>query len=459
MPGEDFSPPPQPSSRLVTLAFVLAAAALAALAVAAWLAFAASPPAALAALGGIPLLGAALVLLRRDAAARRQILEALRRGEEALKQADQHKDAFLALLAHEQRNSLAPVRSALEVMHLRGPERDAAVRQAREVIERQVRHMTRLIDDLLDVSRIARGQVLLRAEPCDIAALVREVAADYRGTLDERGLKMTEEVPADPVWVHGDRTRLAQVVGNVLHNANKFTDPGGRVGVALAAGDGEAVLRVRDSGIGMTPQTLARAFESFTQGDDSGERGRGLGLGLALVRGLVELHGGRVAAASDGRGLGCEIVIRLPLGAAPETTPLPGPRAAAPPRPCRVLIIEDNADAADSLAMLFVLDGHDTRVARSGAEGVSAARDFRPEVVLCDLGLPGGLDGFAVARALRGEPPTAAAFLVALTGFGQEEAQVRSLAAGFDLHLIKPVDFVDLQRLLAARPGRAEPRP
>jgi signal transduction histidine kinase/CheY-like chemotaxis protein len=436
------------------LAFVLAAAALAALAVAAWLAYAAATPAALAALGGIPLLASALVLLHRDAAARRQMLEALRRGEEALKQADQHKDAFLALLAHEQRNSLAPVRSALEVMRLRGPERDAAVCQAREVIERQVRHMTRLIDDLLDVSRIARGQVLLRAEPCDLAALVREVAADYRGTLDERGLKLSEELPDGPVWVNGDRTRLAQVVFNVLHNANKFTDPGGWVSVALAAGDGEAVLRVRDSGIGMTRQTLARAFESFTQGDDSGDRGRGLGLGLALVRGLVELHGGRAEATSDGPGLGCEIVVRLPLGAAPKPTPLPGPHPAPPPRPCRVLIIEDNADAADSLAMLFVLAGHDARVARSGAEGVNTARDFRPEVVLCDLGLPGGLDGFGVARALRADPQTAPAFLVVLTGYGQEEAQARSLSAGFDLHLVKPVDFDELQGLLAALPAR-----
>jgi CheY-like chemotaxis protein len=200
----------------------------------------------------------------------------------------------------------------------------------------------------------------------------------------------------------------------------------------------------------MAPQTLARAFESFTQGDDSGERGRGLGLGLALVRGLVELHGGRAEATSDGPGQGCEIVIRLPLGVAPKPTPLPGPHS-APPRSCRVLIIEDNADAADSLAMLFELAGHDARVARSGAEGVSTARDFRPEVVLCDLGLPGGLDGFGVARALRADPQMAPAFLVALTGYGQEEAQVRSLSAGFDLHLVKPVDFAELQGLLAAK--------
>ncbi|HEX5272278.1 MAG TPA: ATP-binding protein [Gemmataceae bacterium] len=454
MPGEAPSPKREPPYRLVTLAFVLLAGALAAEAAAAWLAYAPAAPAAVAALAGVPLVGAALLLLRRDDAARREMMDALRRSDEALKQADRRKDEFLALLAHEQRNSLAPVRSALEVMRLRGPERRAAVCQAREVIERQVRHMARLIDDLLDLSRIARGQVLLHAEPCDLAALVREAGEDHRGPLEGRGVKLTADVPAEPVWVTGDRTRLEQVVGNVLHNANKFTNPGGWVTVSLTASDGEAVLRVRDGGIGMTQETLARAFQSFTQGDGSRERGRGLGLGLALVRGLVELHGGRAGAASDGPGKGSEIVIRLPLGPAGPAPPLPGPHPAPDPRRFRVLIVEDNQDAADSLAMLFALAGHQARVAPTGAEGVRAAREFRPDVVLSDLGLPGGMDGFEVARALRAEPATAAAHLVALTGFGQEEQHRRSRDAGFDRHLVKPVDFDELLALLAALPAR-----
>ncbi len=376
-----------------------------------------------------------------------------RRAEEALKEGDRRKDAFLAMLAHELRNPLAPVRSAVGVLNRVGAG-DPAAWQAREMIERQVGHMARLIDDLLDVSRISRGKVLLRQEPLDLGALVRAAIEDHRAILGASGLELKVELPEEPLLLSGDPTRLAQVVGNLLHNAAKFTDAGGRVQVRLAAEpDGRAaVLSVRDSGIGMEGEILAHLFEPFSQADRSLDRSRGgLGLGLALVKGLVESHGGTIRAASAGLGCGSELTVRLPLN--PDLSlpaPANGPAAAQGSRSLHVLIVEDNRDAAESLRLLLELQGYAVDVAFTGGAALESARRLPPDLVLCDIGLPGGMDGYAVARALRADPPRAPLHLIALSGYGQEEDQRRARQAGFDRHLTKPVDPGVLTQLLGA---------
>ena len=367
---------------------------------------------------------------------------------------DRRKDEFLAMLAHELRNPLAPIRNAVQVLRLIGI-KEPPLLQARDMIDRQVTHMARLIDDLLDMSRLSRGKILLRKERVDLVTLVRATVEDYRSILEATGLQLQERLPAGPLWAYGDPTRLAQVVGNVLHNANKFTDAGGRVTVELArvSGGREAVLAIRDTGIGMEPDVLARVFEAFSQADRSLDRSRGgLGLGLALVKGLVELHGGQVSVSSAGPGQGTELVIRLPLGdhAEPQHHPAPAHTESSLSR--RVLVIEDNPDSAESMRMLLALSGHQVEVAPTGVSGMQRAREFRPEVVLCDLGLPGGMDGYAVARAMKRDPALAAAYLIASTGYGQAEDQRRCREAGFDAHFTKPVDFTELQRLLASLP-------
>ena len=375
---------------------------------------------------------------------------------QSLREADRHKNEFLAMLAHELRNPLAPIRNAVEVMRLVGSQA-GPVAQARDMIDRQVTHMARLIDDLLDMSRISRGKVLLRKQRLDLTALVRDVAEDHRRSLEAGGLQVTVELPATALWTVGDPTRLAQVLGNVLHNAAKFTDAGGAVAVVLqrAADEKTALVTIRDTGIGMEPAMLGRVFDTFSQADSSLDRSRGgLGLGLALVKGLVELHGGTVGASSPGLNQGTEIRIRLPLRepaatTAPVAPPAPNARAA---KPARVLVIEDNEDAAASLHMLLSLAGHQVETAPSGQAALAAVPNFQPEVVVCDIGLPGGMDGYAVARALRQQPAHGGMLLIALTGYGQDGDKEMSLEAGFDIHLTKPVDFEELQGLLASGP-------
>jgi CheY-like chemotaxis protein len=368
-----------------------------------------------------------------------------------LAEADRRKDEFLAMLAHELRNPLAPIRNAVGVMKMVRPG-DPAAAQARDMIERQVAHMARLVDDLLDVSRITRGKILLRKERADLAALVRAAAEDHRTLLETTGLTLIVEVPDRPLWVDGDRTRLSQVVGNLLHNANKFTDSGGTVVIRLDAEPDAAVLRVRDTGIGLEAEMLGRLFEPFSQADRSLDRTRGgLGLGLALVKGLVELHGGTVSAFSQGVGQGAEFVVRLPLARA---EPEGGGSAGAAPgqgRPLRVLVIEDNPDTAESLRWLLTLAGDEVAVAHTGRAGLEAARAFRPDAVVCDIGLPGGMDGYAVARALRADPELFGVTAVALSGYGQEEDKRKSRQAGFDHHLTKPAPPEELQRVLRGR--------
>ena len=371
-----------------------------------------------------------------------------KQNEEKLLEADRRKDEFLAMLAHELRNPLAPIRNAVEVMRRIGPE-EPRLRETREMIDRQVAHMAHLVDDLLDVSRISRGKILLRTEPLDLTALVGATVEDHRSLLETHGLRLTLELPAEPVWVTGDATRLSQVVGNLLQNSSKFTNPGGRVEIRLAAGR-QAVLTVEDTGIGMGPEILARLFEPFSQADGSLDRSRGgLGLGLALVKGLVELHGGEVAAESPGAGRGARFTIRLPLGEAPGAV---RERAVAGTagRALRILVVEDNRDAADSLGMMLELAGHGVAVAYTGREGLEAAGRFRPDVALCDIGLPGGMDGYDLARALRQDERTAGIHLIAISGYGQDEDQRRARAAGFDRHLTKPVDPALLLRMLEA---------
>ena len=378
-------------------------------------------------------------------------ITAQREVEQALKEADRRKDEFLAMLAHELRNPLAPIRTALEVMDLAGDDA-ARARHMRDMIERQVTHLARLIDDLLDVSRIARGKVQLRMERCDLVSIARNVTDDYRPIFASSELALTVALPAEPLWVQGDVIRLAQVIGNLLSNANKFSVPGGRVCVTVAADvdAGAAVITVHDTGMGIEPAMLAHVFEPFVQADLGLDRSKGgLGLGLPLVRGLVALHGGSVEARSDGADQGATFVMRLPLAHDEVPAGRAPTRGAAPSGDgLRILIVEDNRDTADSLQELLTLLGHEAAVAYAGPAALELAPRFRPDVVLCDIGLP-GIDGFEVARALRQDPATRDAFLVAHTGYGQDEDRRRTREAGFDQHLRKPVGLDELRRILA----------
>jgi len=360
---------------------------------------------------------------------------------EQIRQADRRKDDFLAMLAHELRNPLAPVRNAIEILRMR-PNDAETVEQMQSMMERQIHHMARLVDDLLDVSRITRGKIELRQQRLDLGPVLIASVDDHRASAASSQVTLRYEAPEQPVNVFGDQTRLAQVVDNLLTNAVKFSEPGGEIVVTLSS-DAElhqAVFSVRDSGIGIDAETLPRVFDVFAQADRSLDRSRGgLGLGLALVKGLVEMHKGSVVARSEGLGKGAEFTIRLPLTEEPtalESMPLDTP---AVRRPLHVLVIEDNRDSANSLKMFLELSGYQTSVAYNGHEGVAVAVRERPNAVICDIGLP-GMDGYAVAKSLRENPRTAQTRLIALTGYGQEDDKRRALAAGFDDHLIKPAN-------------------
>jgi two-component system CheB/CheR fusion protein len=372
-----------------------------------------------------------------------------KRAEEALREADRRKDEFLAMLAHELRNPLAPISNAVRVLRAKGPPLPE-LQWARDVIDRQVQQMTRLVDDLLDVSRITRGKIMLRRERVELAAVVSSAVEASRPLVEKWGHELTVKLPPEPVHLEADPTRLAQVLSNLLNNAAKYTDQGGRIALT-AAREGDALLiRVRDSGVGIPREMLPHVFEMFTQVDGSLERSQGgLGIGLTLVRSLVQMHGGTVTAHSDGPGKGSEFVVRLPLaGAARDRGPQAanGSPAAAPPR-SRILVVDDNRDAADSLAMLLRLSGHEVHVAHDGLEAMGTAAVFRPDVVLLDIGLP-KLNGYEAGRRIRRERGDGVV-LIALTGWGQEEDRARSKEAGFDHHLTKPVNLDALQQLLA----------
>jgi len=378
------------------------------------------------------------------ARARQQLLldvEQRKRAEEELRVANRRKDDFLAMLSHELRNPLAPIRNAVHILKLVSTA-EPQVAQCRELIDRQVRHLSRLVDDLLDVSRISRGKIQLRRERLDLARVVRTTAEDRSATLRQLGLALELDVPECPVWIEGDATRLAQALGNLLDNSAKFTDVGGRVSVRLETTENhQATVTVQDTGIGIEPEVLPGLFQAFAQADRSLERSRGgLGLGLALVKGLIEMHSGTVSAASSGPSQGSTFTVRLPV--LPEPPALTQTLTHPPPHPngkLRVLVVEDNRDAAESLRLLLELLGHEVRVAGTGPEGVKLAHAWDPDVVLCDIGLP-GLNGYEVAVQLRQDPVTAGARLIAITGYGQEDDLRRSQVAGFDAHLTKPVD-------------------
>jgi signal transduction histidine kinase/CheY-like chemotaxis protein len=369
---------------------------------------------------------------------------------DALEDAQRRKDDFIAMLGHELRNPLAPIRNVVHYLKLTRPA-DARIQRSYDMIERQVSHMARLIDDLLDVSRISHGKIQLKKTRLDIAHIVRTSAEDFCPLMQNASLQFDVRITVTPVWVLGDAARLQQIVANLLSNAMKFTDPGGTVVLTLSVHATCAEIAVEDTGIGMEPGVLNRIFDPFCQADQSPDRSRGgLGLGLALVKGLTELHDGHVRAESTGIGRGTQLKVQLPL----ETPVTPSPGEAALQRPSeagatrRVLVIEDNVDAADSLQILLSMLGHEVALAYTGSDGLAKADLFKPDVILCDIGLPGSMDGYAVARALRGTTQFARVILIAMTGYGQDEDRRRAHQAGFDCHLTKPVNPEVLQDLL-----------
>ena len=383
-----------------------------------------------------------------------QDIAQLKQTEEALKEADRRKDEFLATLAHELRNPLAPICNALGILE-KTKENVATFCQVRDMMDRQMKHMVRLVDDLLDVSRISRGKIELQKERLDLATVVHSALETSRLRIEEGHHELAVVLPEEPVVVEGDLIRLAQALSNLLHNAAKYTPQGGRITLSVELEDMQGVIRVRDNGVGIPQKMLPDIFEMFVQGERSLDRSQGgLGIGLTLVRSLVEMHGGTVEAHSEGLGHGAEFVVRLPLlpdlrlrrpdaalGGDGE-----GVAAKSPGR--RILVVDDNKDSADSLAMLLQVLGHEVRTAYSGPNAVKVALAFVPELVLLDIGMP-GMDGYEVARRLRGEAILQKTLLVAQTGWGQEEDRFRALQAGFDHHLVKPVELTALQTLLA----------
>ncbi len=365
-----------------------------------------------------------------------------------LSEADRRKNEFLAMLAHELRNPLAPIRNALQIMRLTGSKPEV-VGSASTMLERQVGQMVRLVDDLLDVSRITRGKIELRKAPVELASVVYQAVEAARPLSDSMNHELTVTLPPEPVYLDADPTRLAQIVGNLLNNASKFSRKRGRIWLTVEQDGAQAVLRVRDLGIGIAADQLPHIFDMFVQADTSLERAiGGLGIGLTLVKNLVEMHGGTVEARSDGADRGSEFIVRLPMVAEiPASALQQTPSAPAITTTCRILVVDDNRDSAESLVMLLTLAGNEMRAAYDGLEAVEAAATFKPDVVLLDIGLP-KLNGYEVARRIRQQPEGKNMRLVALTGWGQDEDRQKSKEAGFDAHLVKPVDHAALQTLL-----------
>lgn len=383
----------------------------------------------------------------RDISQRVQARKEIERSHDALRETDRRKDEFLAMLAHELRNPLTPIRNAAQILKFPGVDAESR-RAASDMLDRQVGQMVRLVDDLLDVSRITRGKIGLRKQRVELATIVNHAVETVRSLCESKHHKLTVELPPEPVYLDADPARLTQIVGNLLHNACKFTRRGGHIGLTARGERGQAVIRLRDDGIGIAPDQLPRIFEMFTQADTSLERTQsGLGIGLTLVKNLVEMHEGTVEARSPGIGKGSEFIVRLPAiaePAAPEPSePSPLPKGISR----RILIVDDNRDLTDSLAKLLEMSGHEVHVASDGVEGVAAAEKLRPEVILLDIGLP-KLNGYEAARKIR-ERLDGRAVLVAVTGWGQEADRLRSREAGFDAHLVKPLDLDALARLLA----------
>jgi len=378
-----------------------------------------------------------------------------KRAEAALREADRRKDEFLATLAHELRNPLAPLSNALQVLELAGDDR-ASAEQARRLMERQLSHLVRLVDDLLDVSRITTGKIELRKERVDVKAIVDSALETCGPVIEQSGHQLAVSLPPGPLPLDADLTRLAQVVSNLLHNAVKYTDRGGHITLTAEQQGSDVVITVMDDGIGIAPEALPRLFEIFSQADRSlGRAQGGLGIGLSLVRGLVELHGGTVGVHSAGLGRGSEFTVRLPLA----QSRVDSPASECPEKPAlaqrRILVVDDNRDSADSLSLLLGLNGHVVRTAYDGLSALEEARVFGPDVVLLDIGLP-GVNGYEVARSIRATASIPPPMLVATTGWGHAEDKQRAREAGFDFHLTKPISMEALERFIAT-PEHARP--
>jgi signal transduction histidine kinase len=394
-------------------------------------------------------------LLLREVSERRRV-------ESALQEADRRKNAFLATLSHELRNPLAAIANAVRFLQI-APPSDPRAAPSRDVLGRQLAHLIRLVDDLLDVARIATGKIALRRESIDLADVVARAIEAARPHVDARRQRLEVRLPDEPLWTDADPIRLAQVASNLLSNAVKYTPDGGRIELAVEAaqrgnGPPQATLSVRDTGAGIPGETLPRIFELFSQGEHlNGHREGGLGVGLALVRELVALHGGTVEVSSAGVGQGAEFVVRLPLVAAPERAVRePASRTGAlVPRPAtrRVLVVDDNRDSAESLAALLGILGHEVHQSYDGPGAIDLARTWTPDLILLDIGMP-QMSGHEVARRLRADPGLADTRLIALTGYGSADDRRESDEAGFDGHLVKPIDFAALERILASLPAR-----
>ncbi len=394
-----------------------------------------------------------------DISERVRLTDELRQNAADLSESNHHKTEFLAMLAHELRNPLAPIHNALQILrHTAGADGadgigrgDTKSRSATEIIERQVAQMVRLVDDLLEVSRVSRGKIELRLGRVEMGSVVHDAVETIRTSCESRSQELTISLPPQPIYLHADPARMAQVLGNLLSNACKFTDPGGHIWLTVEREGGQAVIRVRDNGIGIAARDLPRIFEMFTQIDASMERSAGgLGIGLSLVRTMVELHHGVIEAHSPGVGQGSEFVVHLPMDvhvSAATSPPQGSPSSETAVTPRRVLVVDDNRDSAESLAMLLSLDDHDVRTAHDGLEALDEAEAFRPDVVLLDIGLP-KLNGYEVASRIREQPWGKNTILVAMTGWGQDQDRVHSANAGFNAHMVKPVDHGALKKLL-----------
>ncbi len=380
-----------------------------------------------------------VVLVFRDISDRR-------RAEIAMREADRRKDEFLATLAHELRNPLAPIRNSLELMkRLKG--NAELIEQARSIMERQTGQMVRLIDDLLDVGRITLNKLELRRERVELASVVDHCVEAIHPLCEQSNHELNVTLPPDPIYLHADPVRLAQVFGNLLTNACKYTEPGGRIWLTAEQQGSDVFVKVQDTGVGIPPDMLSKVFDMFTQVDRSEG---GLGIGLSLVKRLVEMHEGTVTAHSAGPGQGSEFVVRLPiLIERPKSLPPPKPTLEEfPKKPHRILIVDDNKDAAKTLAILLNLEVKETHIAHDGLEGIEKAATYRPDVILLDVGLP-KMNGYGVCRSIREQPWGKDILIVALTGWGQDEDRQKSEDAGFNCHLVKPVEFTELMKLLA----------
>jgi PAS domain S-box-containing protein len=385
----------------------------------------------------------------RDITERQAAEQAVRDHAVHLAESDRAKDEFLATLSHELRNPLAPLRNAIELLR-RADGTDARLAPVHAIMERQVNHLVRLVDDLLEVSRISRGAFSLRKEMVQLSSIVRNAVESSSPLLTAAGHALEVDLPDEPLWLEGDPVRLAQILANLLDNSAKYTDDGGHVAVRAWREADEAVISVRDDGIGIAAEDLANMFEMFSRGDrDSGRSQGGLGIGLALSRRLAEMHDGSLEARSAGRNAGSEFIVRFPLATPPDTRVDAAGAADVDLAKARVLVVDDNVDAADSLALILELLGAQVRIARSGAEALEVFAHYRPSVVLLDIGMP-GMNGYEVARTLRSRYPEAGAALVALTGWGQDDDRRRAREAGFDHHLVKPAQLDSLQQLLAS---------